>query len=642
MSKKPFPSLPYAPDAIVDTLGVPTAPVLLVGAPGSGKSTLAHRLALAFAREGIPCLCLGADPGNPAFGLPGALSLAAPKGEGWDVLRQEALCTLDAGRFRLPLLLALRRLLEEAGNRPLLIDGPGVVRGVAGRETTTALLETLGRPIVLALAADVPSLPLADELRTLGGEVWHLATPAEARRPGKGARAHRRTAVWDGWLERSHAEPRLLELDAFSLLGTPPPRDEPSAWPGRQVALLRGGRTLTLGEIEACDGSVLRARLPPLDTSADTLLIRDAQRRADGLLGTAEPFVGRRPVTPVPLPPPPPLAESPPLIGRCGPLDYSLVNGVFGDPALHLRLRHAGRSLLFDLGEVGHLSARLAHQVSDVFISHAHMDHLAGFQWLLRSRLGEFPPCRIYGPPGLARHLAAFVESFLWDRIGGRGPLFEITELHGQTLRRWRLQAGIPGMQELSACPTADGVLHEENGFRIRALELDHHTTVLAFAFEPAREIRVRRDRLQALDLEPGPWLRRLKEAILGREPEIPVPLPDGRVRPAGELAEELLLIRPGKRLVYATDLADTPHNRSRLIPFARHAHTFFCESPFLQRDAENAIRNGHLTTRACAGIAAAAEVGVLVPFHFSRRYQANPEAVYDELGTGFPRLLGR
>ena len=50
--------------------------------------------------------------------------------------------------------------------------------------------------------------------------------------------------------------------------------------------------------------------------------------------------------------------------------------------------------------------------------------------------------------------------------------------------------------------------------------------------------------------------------------------LPDGNVARIGELAEELVRITPGKKLVYATDLADTPENRRRLVGLARNAHT--------------------------------------------------------------------
>ncbi|KPK38858.1 MAG: hypothetical protein AMJ69_07315, partial [Gammaproteobacteria bacterium SG8_47] len=290
----------------------------------------------------------------------------------------------------------------------------------------------------------------------------------------------------------------------------------------------------------------------------------------------------------------------PRIIGRVGSLTVSLVNGVFGDPLLHLRLQHQRRSLLFDLGDGSRLPARIAHQVTDVFVTHAHADHISGFLWLLRSRTGEFPPCRLYGPPGLAEHVEGFVRGIIWDRVGERGPRFEIAELHDDELRRYRVQAAYPGPHPLGATQVSDGVLLAEPGFRVRAAVLDHGTPVLAFAHEPDKQINVRKDQLRARGLAPGPWLGELKRCLLAEQMDAPIRLPDGSVDSAAALSRDLTLIRPGKKLVYATDLADTPDNRKRLTTLAHGAHTFFCEAAFRDVDAEQATRTGHLTARAC------------------------------------------
>ena len=393
-----------------------------------------------------------------------------------------------------------------------------------------------------------------------------------------------------------------------------------------------------MGEVTSLDSGILRARLPAAAGHAATLLVRDAARAADGRLGTRARFAADR----LDYLPPPDIAPrlptgsngGPRVLARVGMLNLNLINGVFGDPLLHVRLRHARRSLLFDLGEGSRLPARVAHQVSDVFITHTHIDHIAGFLWLLRSRIGDFPPCRLYGPPGLAANIDGLTRGILWDRVEDRGPRFEVVELHGQRLQRFRVQAGRPGCKPLDEQPAPDGLLLSEPGFRVRATTLEHVSPVLAFALEPAQQINVRRDRLAARGLAPGPWLGELKRRLQAGELEASVELPDGRTASTAALAAELVLISPGKKLVYATDFSDSAENRQQLIGLARGAHTLFCEATFLEEDAEQAARTAHLTTRACAEIAAAAGVARLVPFHFSRRYEDDPARIYAEIAA--------
>jgi ribonuclease Z len=106
--------------------------------------------------------------------------------------------------------------------------------------------------------------------------------------------------------------------------------------------------------------------------------------------------------------------------------------------------------------------------VSDVFITHAHIDHIAGFLWLLRSRIGETTLCRLYGPQGLAANIDGLTRGILWDRVGARGPRFEVIELHSKRLLRFAVQGGRPGCMLLEERPAEEGVVLEEPGFRVR------------------------------------------------------------------------------------------------------------------------------------------------------------------------------
>ena len=629
------------PDELVKCLLAQERRVLLMGPPGIGKSYLVGQLARVLAQAGRPCSCLSADPGSPAFGVPGAVSLGIFESSQWRVVAMEALCTLDAGRFRLPLVAAVQRLVAQAPATMLLVDAPGAVRGVTGSELMQGLLAATAADLILVVVRDGAAVPLYDELRAQSAEVVLVRAASLALAPGKKARARKRTDAWNAYLHSPTQQ--AIALQQLRIIGTPPPLTVPSAWAGRQVALSDTAGVQVLGEVQALVGDNLQLILPRSLQTPCVLLIRDAQRSLSGSLKTAAVYAAE-PLEYLPPPDVTPFARvvaagGPWVTGEVGNLSVILVNGVFGDPLLYVRLRHQGRCLLFDLGASVRLAARIAHHVTDVFITHAHLDHIGGFFWLLRARIGEFPLCRLYGPPGLSQHIEALINGILWDRIEDRGPRFEIVELHDQRLRRYTIQVGQGGLQFCGEEPVMDGVIRKEAGFRIRAVTLDHGTPVLAYAFEPVQQINIRKDRLQARRWAAGPWLTELKQRLLAGESAADIRLPDGNCIAAGVLANELALTLPGRKLVYATDFADTPQNRERLAMLAQGAHTFFCEATFLEADADRAARTGHLTTRACGEIASAAAVTRLVPFHFSLRNSDQPDRVYDEIKAACPQV---
>ncbi len=653
--------------------------VLLFGPSGSGKTTLAQTLARELARRDArgqrPVWYLGADPGSPLLGVPGCVSLARWREGAWRIEDLAALCTLDAARFRLPLVAAVAGLASRVGEGVLLVDTPGVVKGVAAAELLAALVPAVGIDLVLSLtpvagqdrvltsppgqdlvrglapAASVdPALtpssaapPLARELSALSVPAVLVATSLQARRPSPQQRARQRTRLWDTYLGASTE--RTLNLSDLRLLGTPP-RLAAEAWLGKQVAFLDGDRTFSLGEVLGLDAGRLRVRLPTGAVATSTLLVRDAGRDAAGLLRSVKPFANELVHY---LPPPDVLPDATSAAAATGPRPLvqvgtataALVNGILGDPLLHLRLRHQRRSLLFDLGEGGRLPTRLAHQVTHVFISHAHADHIGGFPWLLRARIGEEGVCHLFGPAGLIDHCRGFIAGFLWDRIGERGPAFAVTEVRGERLVTARLRAGSTTPAEsYQEADLREGILLEEPGFRVRCAQLDHGTPVLAFALEPSLRINIRPEALAAAGLAPGPWLTGLKQAILKGQFESLLTLPDGNRRRVAELMAELTLVQPGESLVYATDLGDTPKNRERLIALATGAHTLVCEATFLTSDRPQAERTGHLTTQACGEIAQAAGVRYLIPCHISRRYEADIDRVYAEIAAACPQTV--
>jgi ribonuclease Z len=257
----PFPLLPYCPSRLAGQLLNGGERILLYGEAGIGKSTLTSELVRELSGRGLNCFCISADPGSPSFGMPGTVSLGKWQESDWQVLTCEALCTLDTGRFRLPLLSAVNRLIQKTPLGLLLIDAPGVVRGIAGSELLTGMVELLGIDTVLVLnCRHSKLLPLMNELLSLGVRILPVHTHPDACRPGQKTRAHKRARQWRIYLFVNHEI--TINLADLRLIAAPPPIDVPDAWTGRQCAFLDNAQTVSIGEIIVLQDRKLYIRLP--------------------------------------------------------------------------------------------------------------------------------------------------------------------------------------------------------------------------------------------------------------------------------------------------------------------------------------------------------------------------------------------
>ena len=94
-----------------------------------------------------------------------------------------------------------------------------------------------------------------------------------------------------------------------------------------------------------------------------------------------------------------------------------LVNGRFGDPALYVEIAHERDAILFDMGDLAALSARDLLRVRTVGVSHMHIDHLIGFDLLLRIHVGRDATISMIGPAGFADRIGHKLQGYSWDLV---------------------------------------------------------------------------------------------------------------------------------------------------------------------------------------------------------------------------------
>jgi ribonuclease Z len=320
-----------------------------------------------------------------------------------------------------------------------------------------------------------------------------------------------------------------------------------------------------------------------------------------------------------------------------------LVNDTFGDPGLYVDFRDERRALLFDLGDITVLPPRKLMRVSHVFVTHAHMDHFAGFDHLLRVVLGRKAGVALFGGPDFVAQVEHKLHAYTWNVVHRYDELvLDVCEI-GTDGRREHARFSSRKRFAREAGPSfewPDDVVHDETTFRVRGRFVDHDIPCLSYVIEEKAHVNVAKDRLEAIGVGVGPWLRELKHAVLTDAPgttPIEVQWRDRHgehrmSRTVDDLCHLVLDIAPGQRIGYVTDLRYTDANVKTLSELLSDVDMLFIESVFLDEDAEHGARKNHLTAGQAGHIARTVRAKTVKPFHFSPRYEGRAAEVIAEM----------
>lgn len=328
-----------------------------------------------------------------------------------------------------------------------------------------------------------------------------------------------------------------------------------------------------------------------------------------------------------------------------------LVNDVFGDPGVYVEIRWSKRALLFDLGHNDGLGPTRLLRANEIFVSHTHMDHFIGFDAVLRVALGRGKTLRLYGPPGLIDNVQGKLRGYTWNLVDGYPLAIEVQEFHQGKPRLASFQAsnGFRLSEQPVCLPVLPSYGHlftvlEDPMFTINAVALNHRIPSFAYSLEEQFHINVNKQKLHEAGLPVGAWLKDVKQYIWQGRPD------DFRFTATlyaehrrqeqefvlGEMKEQFLTISRGQKIAYVVDARYDEENEAKIVSLARGADVFYCESPYLDVDAEKARDRYHLTARQAGLMARQAQVRDLVVFHFSPRYTGQGEALEREAMEAF------
>lgn len=263
--------------------------------------------------------------------------------------------------------------------------------------------------------------------------------------------------------------------------------------------------------------------------------------------------------------------------------------GMMPLPYRHLTsvlLRRDGDLFLFDCGEGTQVSLKRLNlkwkKIDAIFISHTHADHVTGLPgiMMLNSQVERTEPLYIYGPPKVAE----YVES---------------------SRKVLDMYINYPVIVKEITAPC---VVHEGDGFYVRAFPLQHTKTCVGYTLEELdRPGEFNPDKALELGVPRGPLWGRLQrgEAVQGEDGSI--------VNPDDVMGKS----RSGRKFSFVTDTMYLPS----IADEVRGSDLLICEGMFDDSCADQAKEKKHMTSRQSATIARDANVRRMAMIHYSPRY---------------------
>lgn len=309
---------------------------------------------------------------------------------------------------------------------------------------------------------------------------------------------------------------------------------------------------------------------------------------------------------------------------------HRLINRRFEDPCLYVRLLRERRAFLFDIGFIGSLESGDLQKITDIFVTHMHIDHFTGFDTLLRAILRREIPLRVYGPEGIIECVEGKLNGYTWNLIKEYPLKIEVFGISEKELRHSSFYSQ-NGFRRIDMDRKAfRGIVLQEPCFCISASNLSHGIPCLGFSLTEDIHINIDKAGLNKMGLPVGPWLTKFKELIREKAPPDRVLSIDSREIPLSELMH-IAMLTDGQKISYLTDISPDEENISKAIELVKDSDTLYCEAYYLHEELGRAMERSHLTAKTTGEIARRANVKNLVLMHLSPKYRDNSDLIEEE-----------
>jgi ribonuclease Z len=295
-----------------------------------------------------------------------------------------------------------------------------------------------------------------------------------------------------------------------------------------------------------------------------------------------------------------------------------------------VRLLRERRAFLFDAGHIDRLSSGDLLKITDVFVTHMHIDHFVGFDTILRALLRRETPLKVYGPKDIIECVEGKLRGYTWNLIEEYPLKLEVFSIADREISHSSFYAENRFKRIDRDVAVFRDIIFREPPFTVKAAVLSHGIPCLGFALEEDFHININKAVLHSMGLPVGAWLSELKRMIRDQVSHDTLMTINGNELPLSDLVT-VAMVTSGQKVSYITDISPEESNLSKVVELVRDSDTLYCEAYFLHEDFDRAFERHHLTAKITGEIARKSEVKHLVLMHFSPKYFDHADAIETE-----------